>query len=233
MLYARFVATSRRVIGTRSFALPGPHGTSRRTVGDRALNRGQVSREDLRENYLRMLEKCKCEWSTYCGHVSTRRSRVTCVRVFACVCVCVLSSRAKGAAHALGAFDISIGHVRLRDLDMARMPSELLARGSIVLPARVTTHRYASSLRRNRDGIRQKFWETHMLWLRLQRQCDKIRHRMAGRQTLEHTCPNTWISNISAIIAFVCCLRCILEKYWTFVDYNFIVFFGKQKIGRK
>ncbi|XP_012231290.1 5'-nucleotidase domain-containing protein 3 isoform X1 [Linepithema humile] len=63
MLHARTVAASCRVAETSPFAcllrIIGPHEAPRRTVGDRALNRGQVSREVMRENYLKMHEKCK------------------------------------------------------------------------------------------------------------------------------------------------------------------------------
>ncbi|KAL0126125.1 hypothetical protein PUN28_004919 [Cardiocondyla obscurior] len=62
MFRGRLVALY-RVVKTRPLVRPAAaalHGTSsRRTVGDRALNRGRVSRGDMRENYLRMLEKCK------------------------------------------------------------------------------------------------------------------------------------------------------------------------------
>lgn len=76
MLHARTVAVSCRVVETLPFArllrIIGPHEASKRTVGDRALNRGQVSREVMRENYLRMHEKCKCECIVVCscGHAS-------------------------------------------------------------------------------------------------------------------------------------------------------------------
>lgn len=46
----------------------------------------------------------------------------------------VTLARAGVRAHAPGAFDISIEQARARDLDAARMLSELLARGSITLP---------------------------------------------------------------------------------------------------
>lgn len=64
MLHARTVVTTCRVAETRLARLrriAASHGESRRAVGDRALNRGPVSREVMRENYLRTFEKCKCE----------------------------------------------------------------------------------------------------------------------------------------------------------------------------
>ncbi|XP_029661742.1 5'-nucleotidase domain-containing protein 3 isoform X2 [Formica exsecta] len=63
MLHARIVVTTCRVAEIRLARpvcwIPAFHGGSRRAVGDRALNRGQVSREVMRENYLRTFEKCK------------------------------------------------------------------------------------------------------------------------------------------------------------------------------
>lgn len=49
-------------------------------------------------------------------------------------CTSVSLARAKGVTRVPAAFDISIGRARARDLDAARMPSELLARGSIHPP---------------------------------------------------------------------------------------------------
>lgn len=60
MLHTRIVATSRSYAWLRGAV--ASHGASKRTVGDRALNRGQVSREVMHENYLRMIDKFKCEW---------------------------------------------------------------------------------------------------------------------------------------------------------------------------
>lgn len=88
MLHARTVVTPCLLTETRPFArlrgAAASHGVSRRTVGDRALSRGQVSREDMRENYLRVLEKCKCEWPRFHGrgHAVSRRSATS-----ACVCL--------------------------------------------------------------------------------------------------------------------------------------------------
>ncbi|KAH0952330.1 hypothetical protein HN011_006241 [Eciton burchellii] len=63
MLHARIVATSCFVVETPLLVqlrrIASFHGTSRRAAGDRALNRGQISREIMRENYVKILEKCK------------------------------------------------------------------------------------------------------------------------------------------------------------------------------
>lgn len=91
--------TSCRVVEAQPFVRL--HEVSRRAVGDRALNRGQVSREDMRENYLRMREKCKCEWLTAAA-MSMRVSRdlVRHVRppVSVCLSVCPARSRAREGA---------------------------------------------------------------------------------------------------------------------------------------
>ncbi|XP_020283486.1 5'-nucleotidase domain-containing protein 3 [Pseudomyrmex gracilis] len=63
MFHARTVATSCRVAKTSPFAwlrhAADSDGVSARSMGDRAASRGQVSREVMHDNYLRILEKCK------------------------------------------------------------------------------------------------------------------------------------------------------------------------------
>jgi hypothetical protein len=121
MLHARIVATSCFVVETPLLVqlrrIASFHGTSRRAAGDRALNRGQISREIMRENYVKILEKCKCE----CYHLRLRPRpcqfasfdsvRLARTPTIAYICPC---HRLATAVHMCCdlTFDISIGYTR-------------------------------------------------------------------------------------------------------------------------
>lgn len=66
VMYSRTIATSSFVLKTLSFPwsrrFTEYHGMSRRTVGDRAINRGEMSCEIMRDDYLKTREKCKCKY---------------------------------------------------------------------------------------------------------------------------------------------------------------------------
>lgn len=87
MLHVRRVVTSSFLAETSPFAVrlryntsAPTDGASKRTVGDRAINRGLVTREMMRENYLRILDKCKCEYpSIQRGHADVASSSYTSV----------------------------------------------------------------------------------------------------------------------------------------------------------
>lgn len=152
MLHARTVVTACRVAETwlaRLRRINASYGEPRRAVGDRALNRGQVSREVMHENYLRTYEKCKCEYQhDVRGHASR------CVVRSTSKYVCLARTR-DDSAHArvsvsrrmhvpFNAFDISIRC----DLDTARACRRII----IVIGTRIhhppstegEVHRYAS-----------------------------------------------------------------------------------------
>lgn len=124
MLHVRRVAIPSLLAETSPFAvwLRGrPDGAAiGRAVGDRAINRGEVSRQMMRENYLRILDKCKCEYLSN-GHADT------CVVLVHRTLVPLARTRVRAAdrttrAHrALSTSSMS----RLRGLDTRRMRAAL------------------------------------------------------------------------------------------------------------